>query len=74
MPTTRREWEPKLKLQCSLCGGSACKRCGTRAAALQSLNAVPGLHSDYVHERIVAMQRPSGRLMEEFDIVNVMKR
>lgn len=60
----------KGAMVCTFCFGKACKhedwtRC--------KKPAIRGLHSEWVMEKFVASQRPSDRLIDEFNIINQFK-
>ena len=64
----------KIRAQCVLCLGRACRRCGELAWKLQGgKSAIAGLHSNWIVDRVLAMQRPSSRaivthgLLESFN-------
>ena len=37
----------------------------------QGVNAIDGLYSNWITNHIMAMQRPSTRLIKEYDLINV---
>mmetsp|Transcript_2771 Transcript_2771/g.2927 ORF Transcript_2771/g.2927 Transcript_2771/m.2927 type:complete len:466 (-) Transcript_2771:584-1981(-) len=66
-PKTRgSEFERITKIRCMFCGGATCKN----ENWLRHPNAaIEGLHSDWITEDILAMQRPSERLIQEYNIL-----
>lgn len=52
---------------CLFCGGATCKREDWRRQTDPS--AIKGLHSNWVTDDVLAMQRPSSRLMREYSIL-----
>lgn len=67
-PVKAREWEKTLKVKCRLCGGARCKRCSESAALAKVDSPVKGLHADWVADCVLAMMRPSSRIMNEYKI------
>jgi len=66
--TKRSKWPPKQRLRCILCtfgGFIECRRCGSNAYQQQEAPAIAKLHSSWITENIVAMQRPSDRLFAD---------
>lgn len=56
-------------LICRLCGGAACKREDwTRQPDYETTAAIRGLHSSFITPNIIAMQRPSSRLIAQHGI------
>lgn len=58
-------------LICRFCGGKSCKR--EDWTKQKEVSAVRGLHSTWVTTDLLAMQRPSSRLIREFDIIRQFK-
>jgi hypothetical protein len=56
---------------CSFCGGRTCKREDYKKQI--GPNAIKGLHSSWIAGMLLACQRPSSRLIREFDIINQFK-
>eukprot|EP00743_Colponemidia_sp_Colp-15_P008999 GILK01009820.1.p1 GENE.GILK01009820.1~~GILK01009820.1.p1 ORF type:complete len:635 (-),score=87.68 GILK01009820.1:167-2071(-) len=68
---TAAEFDRKQRLRCFFCGGKACKHEDwTRHAN----PAIKGLNSDWVGTSLLAMQRPSSRLLKEYQIIDQFKR
>lgn len=63
--TSASEFKKKEALRCYFCGGAHCNRCSS--TAFQSLNtvAIPNLHSSWIDDTILAMQRPSDSILTE---------
>lgn len=59
--TSNDQFEPGFeeKLRCLFCGGATCRRCGEDAYLQQDSPAIRCLHSTWITESILAMQRPS---------------
>ena len=65
------EFAKKSKFLCNFCGGKKCKL----ENYLNHPNpAIKGLNSDWITDRFLAMQRPSSRLIKEFDIIGQFKK
>lgn len=65
------EFSKKSKFLCNFCGGKKCKL----ENYLNHPNpAIKGLNSDWITSRFLAMQRPSSRLIKEFDIISQFKK
>jgi len=63
-------FQKKNRFICMFCGGKSCRH----ENWLNNKNAViKGLDSDWITDDILAMQRPSSRLIKEFDIVQQFK-
>ena len=60
-----------LRFLCRFCGGSTCKDEDYKKNPIQ--NAFPGLHSNWVTTDILAMQRPSSRIIKEYDLISKFK-
>lgn len=65
-------------VHCFFCGGKECKyenwKLWTGDKSLtQSKNAIDGLYSSWITPDILAMQRPSTRLMAEYNLINEFK-
>ena len=59
--------ESKGSVICLFCGGASCKREDWRRQTEPC--AIRGLHSSWVTEDVLAMQRPSSRLLHEYGIL-----
>jgi hypothetical protein len=55
------------------CGGKRCLRCSEQAALRHGGAAFKGLHSDWITDSILAMQRPSTRLIQKYDLISKLK-
>jgi len=69
-PLKRRPFEKKEKLQCFFCGGKGCKHENWEN---NPNSVIKGLDSDWITDNLLAMQRPSSRLIREFDIIKQLK-
>jgi hypothetical protein len=68
---TRQEpFEKKNQLICAFCLGSYCKHENWKN---NPKSVIKGLDSDWITDGILAMQRPSARLIKEFGIVEQFK-
>lgn len=68
IPTKRSKWPPKQRFRCIMCtfgGIIECRRCGNNAYLQQESPAIPKLHSSWITENIIAMQRPSDKLFAD---------
>ena len=63
------------RLRCTFCRGKYCNRCGP-SAFLNQLPPGPidGLHSNWVTGDVLACQRPSSRIIREFDLIDQFRR
>jgi protein-tyrosine phosphatase len=76
----RSKWPPKQRLRCIICtfgGLIECRRCGNNAYLQQKSPAIAKLHSSWITDNILAMQRPSDKLfadglIDEFLNNNIM--
>ncbi len=57
-------------LICLFCGGNECKRCGSNAYLQQEYSALDKIHSTWINDCILAMQRPTQRIMTETNLVH----
>ena len=65
----------KVRAQCVLCLGRACRRCGELAWIRQGgSGAIAGLHSNWIFDRVLAMQRPSSRAIAKHGILDSFDR
>lgn len=55
----KSEFSKKEQLRCMLCGGKDCARCGLDAYKAVATPAIAKLHSHWINDSIVAMQRPN---------------
>lgn len=65
----------KVVLQCKFCGGKDCVYEDYRKwkSHKNTHLAIEGLFSNWVGDEIVATQRPSSRLIKEFNIIKQFK-
>lgn len=63
-------------LHCMFCGGKNCKyeNYTNWLAESNSHNALEGIYSNWVTDSVVAMARPSSRIIREFEIIEQFKR
>lgn len=73
-PVRARDWEQKLTIKCRFCGGPQCKRCSENAALAKTDSPIPGLHADWITDRILGMMRPSSRLIKQYQITDQFHR
>lgn len=63
-------------LHCFFCGGKECKYENWKlwtGEKYQGVNAVEGLFSNWITNKILAMQRPSTRLIKEYNLISAFK-
>ncbi|CAM9319495.1 unnamed protein product [Ectocarpus fasciculatus] len=72
--TRKGQWAFKNQTKCRFCGGRLCLRCSEQCALRCKGAAVHGLHSHWISDSIIGMQRPSSRLIKTYDIVGQFKR
>lgn len=65
-----RKWKNRNKFRCVFCGGAECK---VENWKLHPNPAIQGLNSDWITPEILATQRPSTRLLQEFKILEQFK-
>lgn len=58
-------YDRKEQMRCMLCGGKECSKCGVEAYKRIANPAIQQLHSHWITDNIVAMQRPN-----EINLVN----
>ena len=61
-----RDWETRNKFRCLFCGRKSCKH---ENWTLHKDPAIRGLNSDWITENILATQRLSSRIIEEFELI-----
>ena len=57
-------FEKKMKYLCFFTCGKKCKKCGPTAYQQLSSPGIPGVHSSWIMQNILAMQRPNDDLIE----------
>jgi hypothetical protein len=67
---TKTHWNPKDTLHCYFCGGEKCKHENWKN---HHNPAIQGLHSDFVNEVIIASQRPSTILINQYNLIKKFK-
>jgi len=65
-----RPWESKEKVRCLFCGWSNCRRCGLDAYLNCDNPALNKVHSNWITESILAMQRPSDDLIDSVNLIH----
>ena len=60
-----------LKVLCIFCGGKSCKN--ENYLLNKKKNAIKGLHSNWITPKILAMQRPSTKLIKKHSIIKKFK-
>jgi hypothetical protein len=65
-------WEAKDKLHCYFCGGAACKHENWQNH--EGTPAIIGLHSDFITEDVIASQRPSTILINQYNLIGAFKK
>jgi len=63
-------FDQKLTFICKFCGGKTCKH---ENYLSYPNSAITGLNSDWITTNILATQRPSSRIIKEFDIIKQFK-
>lgn len=71
MSISPAQFSKKSKFLCSFCGG---KKCKLENWLNHPKPAIKGLNSDWITNRFLAMQRPSSRLIKDFDIISQFKK
>jgi hypothetical protein len=64
----------KERMRCMFCGGDQCNRCGINAHQRLEKPAIPNLHSSWINESILAMQRPSDILFDQHNVLESFQR
>ena len=67
-------FENKEVLRCFFCGGGHCKRCGPLAYSALESPAFDKLHSSWITDSILAMQRPNESLFKEGKLLEQFRR
>jgi protein tyrosine phosphatase domain-containing protein 1 len=69
--TASRPFDIRAKdhARCIFCRGSRCKRCGEHAYTSQDTPAIAQLHSSWIGDSILAMQRPSDAKIDSADLL-----
>lgn len=58
------EFTKKEQMRCMFCGGSQCPKCSEIAYLQQTKPAIDKLHSSWISDSILAMQRPSDSILD----------
>lgn len=72
--TSSSPFAKKERVRCMFCGGDQCSKCGINAHQKLEKPGIPNLHSHWINESILAMQRPSDILLEEYGVLESFKR
>ena len=69
------QFEPGFeeKLRCMFCGGATCRRCGDDVYMQQQNPALIGIHSTWITDNILAMQRPNDFMLQSIKIIEQFK-
>jgi protein tyrosine/serine phosphatase len=67
---SKTHWTNKDVIRCYFCGGATCKHENWQ---FNKNPAIKGLHSTYINSDIIASQRPSTVLVEEYDLIESFK-
>ncbi len=70
LTTKSLEFPKRVKALCRFCGGKSCSKENWKKCQQP---AIKGLHSNWVTKDIIASQRLSNRLIEEYDIMQQFK-
>ena len=60
----------KQRIRCMFCRGASCNRCGLEAYLQLQAPALDHVHSSWVTESIIAMQRPSDDLIDKSNLID----
>lgn len=60
--------------KCLLCGGDTCKRCGPTAYLQLEYPALERVHSTWITDAVLAMQRPTEIIMSEAHLIEQFQR
>lgn len=71
---TRAEFTKKEVFRCMLCGGSDCPRCGLNAYKAVKEPAIARLHSHWVTDSIIAMQRPIEAALDDGALADMVRK
>lgn len=63
----------KERMRCLFCGGDECKRCGPTAYLQLEKPAIDNLHSTWINDSIIAMQRPSDAMFEQGNVLEGLR-
>lgn len=72
--TSSSPFAKKERVRCMFCGGDQCSKCGIHAHQKLEKPGIPNLHSHWINESILAMQRPSDILLEEYGVLESFKK
>ena len=68
-----RQLLPESRMCSMFCGGFKCKYCNPVGQWPENNYAIKGLYSAWVTDNILAMSRPSTRLIDTYDILTQFK-
>jgi hypothetical protein len=72
--TTFCGFQRKETVRCMVCGGKDCSKCGLFAYKKLDKPAIEKLHSSWITDYIVAMQRPNNETLEKGGALEDMKK
>jgi hypothetical protein len=72
--TTFCGFQRKETVRCMVCGGKDCSKCGLNAYKKLEKPAIEKLHSSWITDYIVAMQRPNNEALEKGGALEDMKK
>lgn len=73
-PCKHRPFDEKERLRCLFCSGSQCSKCGPKAYLSLERPALNKIHSSWITDFILAMQRPSESMFNEANLVEQFRR
>lgn len=62
-----------LKFLCHFCGGKSCKHENWKKNP-RNPQGLDGLNCDWIHDQILATQRPSSRIIKEYNLIDSFKK
>ena len=70
---TNSPFTKKERVRCMFCGGDKCSKCSPTAYLVLAKPAIDHLHSTWINDSIIGMQRPSDFLFDECNVLNALK-
>ena len=67
-------FDRKEVMRCMMCGGKDCAKCGADAYKKLTNPGLPKLHSHWITDEILAMQRPSEAILRDGVVVEMVKK
>ena len=67
------EFKHKESIRCLFCSGKFCKRCSADAYKHCSSPALEKVHSSWITDNILAMQRPTDELISNYYMLSSIK-